>query len=601
MDVENRRHHTAVQRGYTGGGSGASLDRKYHYLQSPYNHNYTSPNKHNNVRSERTSNCTSPAKPRVSSVKSIASGSIHLSTNPTAAVCGIGSTWWNDDLIDHDDDGTSRAEFQIQDLIFKLSNNKTSLPLIQSMACTNSNNTTSQTGTDDSSDEENNPLASHNNYNHNNYNYNYNSRRDVSGSTPPRVNSLYTHIDEGVVELSDSTMDNRQSYCNYYKSLPNGRSNIDKHNGRGNETTTTARYNMYPSSRTGISDDDMSSLGATAANEFFDCIRMDTRALVDSSLFSRYHQTVGKRQRLPSEMKLYQREQSIASGGGTPVPFSVSPHVVSHGHTLLRGTCAQDSTLLSTTRPSIDCSHVGIPRKEQREIDYWKLRLHQSNQQWERIQRAAGKHTASMNNGCQQSADIRFNLGQAYMKSTQYELAMEQFVAAMNTWKRKHGPHHVTIGRALDAIGLAMMRKAQQTKSSKLAEPTETTMLMKRAQQSLRQAFAIRFHQLGVWHVDTVETYNKLASVHLHLGELKEACQAYHQVFLVRQAIFGRCHPSVAISAHSLANVYYKLQMEQESCHWYQVAQSIYQDDLQLSHHHPTLAKLLKDRARLEQ
>ncbi|KAG7369275.1 expressed tetratricopeptide repeat protein [Nitzschia inconspicua] len=601
MDVENRRYHTAVERGYTGGGSGASLDRKYHYLQSPSNHNHTSPKKHNNVRSERTSNCTSPAKPRASSVKSIASGSIHLSTNPTAAVCGLGSTWWNDDPIDHDDDGTSRAEFQIQDLIFKLSNNNTSLPLIQSMACTN--NTTSRMETDDPSDEENNPVVSHDNYNHNHSN---NSRRI---STPPRVNSLYTHIDEGVVQTSDSAMDNRQSYCKY-KSLPNGRSSIDKHNGRGNEATTTAttttRYNMYPSSRTGISDDDMSSLGATASNEFFDCIRMDTRALVDSSLFSRYHQRVGKRQRLPSEMKLYQREHSIASGGGTSfpaieVPFSESPRVASHGQTLLRGTCGQDSTLMSTISPSIDRSTVAIPKKEQREIDYWKLRLDQSNQQWERIQRAAGKHTASMNSGCQQSADIRFNLGQAYMKSTQYELAMEQFVAAMNTWKRKHGPHHVTIGRALDAIGLAMMRKAQQKKSSKLAEPTETTMLMERAQQTLRQAFAIRFHQLGVWHVDTVETYNKLASVHLHLGELKEACQAYHQVFLVRQAIFGRCHPSVAISAHSLANVYYKLQMEQESLHWYQVAQSIYQDDLQLSHHHPTLAKLLKDRARLEQ
>jgi Tetratricopeptide repeat len=183
------------------------------------------------------------------------------------------------------------------------------------------------------------------------------------------------------------------------------------------------------------------------------------------------------------------------------------------------------------------------------------------------------------------------------MKTSQYDSAMHHFFGAMEVWKRKHGPCHVKIGRVLDAIGLAMMRKAQP--SSK--HETVDLALMKKAQSHLRQSFAIRFHQLGVWHVDTVETYNKLASVHLHLGELKEACQAYQQVFLVRRAIFGSRHPSVAISAHSLANVFYKLHMKHESLHWYQVAQIIYEDELHLSHHHPTLVKLLKDRARLEQ
>jgi tetratricopeptide (TPR) repeat protein len=148
-------------------------------------------------------------------------------------------------------------------------------------------------------------------------------------------------------------------------------------------------------------------------------------------------------------------------------------------------------------------------------------------------------------------------------------------------------------------MGLAMMRKAQPSRKAKKTTTMDTP-LMRKAQQILYQAFAIRFHKLGVWHVDTVETYNKLASVHLHLGELKEACQAYQQVLLVRRAIFGCSHPSVAISAHSLANVYYKLQMEHESMHWYQVALVIYEEDLQLSHHHPTVAKLLKDRARLD-
>ena len=120
------------------------------------------------------------------------------------------------------------------------------------------------------------------------------------------------------------------------------------------------------------------------------------------------------------------------------------------------------------------------------------------------------------------------------------------------------------------------------------------------AQRLLEQAFAVRVHHLGVWHADTVETYNKLASVQLHLGQVREAAKAYREVFLVRRAIFGPDHPSVAISAHSLANCYYKLRRVQESLKYYQIALTVY-ETMGLPYRHPTVATLLKDRSRLEQ
>merc|ERR1719162_254236 len=123
---------------------------------------------------------------------------------------------------------------------------------------------------------------------------------------------------------------------------------------------------------------------------------------------------------------------------------------------------------------------------------------------------------------------------------------------------------------------------------------------MRYARRLLEQAFAIRNHHLGAWHVDTVETYNKLASVLLHLGLLKEASKAYREVFLVRRSIFGNGHPSVAIAAHSLANCHYKMGAVKESLGWYRISLDVY-ETMGLSYRHPAVTKLLMDQSRLEE
>ena len=258
----------------------------------------------------------------------------------------------------------------------------------------------------------------------------------------------------------------------------------------------------------------------------------------------------------------------------------------------------------------------------QHEIQYWRQRLHHATKYYGKI------HTST--------ADAYFNLGQAQLKLQgrninnssnsninngdysnsnsnsnnaktkkrhQYDLAVENLTIAHGIWERKHGPHHLAVGRALDALALAIVRRANHSKSSnrKNNGSDKTTYVddLRYAQRLLEQAFALRVHHLGVWHVDTVETYNKLASVHLHLGQVREAAKSYREVFLVRRAIFGPDHPSVAISSHSLANCHYKLHNIKESLKWYQISLDVY-ETMGLSYRHPTVAKLLKDRSRLE-
>uniref|UniRef100_A0A7S4AKH7 Kinesin light chain n=1 Tax=Pseudo-nitzschia australis TaxID=44445 RepID=A0A7S4AKH7_9STRA len=197
-------------------------------------------------------------------------------------------------------------------------------------------------------------------------------------------------------------------------------------------------------------------------------------------------------------------------------------------------------------------------------------------------------------------------------KRHQYDLAVENLTIAHGIFERKFGPNHLSVGRALDALALAIVRRANHEKTTNhdhnnnnfnsIASGNTYTVNekdLKYAQRLLEEAFALRVHHLGVWHVDTVDTFNKLASVHLHLGEIREAAKAYQEVFLVRTAIFGEDHPSVAISAHSLANCHYRLGEVRLSLKWYQISLDIY-ETMGLKYRHPTVAKLLKDRSRLE-
>jgi hypothetical protein len=184
-----------------------------------------------------------------------------------------------------------------------------------------------------------------------------------------------------------------------------------------------------------------------------------------------------------------------------------------------------------------------------------------------------------------QTAEAFLSLGHAHMRvNNDCMEAMSAFQSSYKIFKAVDGPTHLSVGRALDAFGLAALKCKHWIQ----------------AKTALEEAFAIRFHSLGVWHVDTVETYNKIAAIYLHMGRLVEAADAYKEVYLVRKAIYGVNHPSVAISAHGLANVYLKLNQPAESLQHFDVALGVYRS-MHLPKSHPTVARLLNDRKRLMQ
>jgi tetratricopeptide (TPR) repeat protein len=231
----------------------------------------------------------------------------------------------------------------------------------------------------------------------------------------------------------------------------------------------------------------------------------------------------------------------------------------------------------------------------QREVRYWKRRLDH-----------ATKHHGRVH---PQTAEASFNLGHAQLRCLHYDPALENLTHAHAIWRSLHRGDrlHLSVGRALDGMGLCLLRSStkQRPRQQKQRQQgdrrrRQRTDSLREAQRLLEQAFAIRCHHLGVWHVDTVETYNRLASVRLHLGDVAGACHAYQEVFHVRRAIFGRSHPSVAISAHSVANCHYRLGSVPQSLQWYQRALDVY-EAMGLAYRHPAVARLLKDRSRLEQ
>jgi tetratricopeptide (TPR) repeat protein len=493
------------------------------------------------------------------------------------AACGIGSSWFgttsDQDECNDDIKGRRKEDYQIQDLIWKISN----VPFIKSTTC----KTLQTDEVTEFSDEENTPVVAR--------------KKSLQESYPPYGRP------EQVASCLDSTRD---------AAVGRNTQTEQNHKRRPAKSQRLPRQ-VYPESRPTSQDDEISSLAATAANEILDCMDAGsgpsfllpysnkhsiqqpqrTNSIVASCLTPTVMDvptiTVNSTIQMPSK-SLFRASFPAATGTNSCLPAGNS--LESHGMSSTTRMCGQAGQASSSSSPR----SLAFQNKVQREIQYWFSRLDHIKQY---------QKTKKDISYSRKAADLHFHLGQAYMKNAQYDLAMEHFSTAQTQWQHIHrSQHHVAVARALDAMGLALLRQAQPpSASSKQPSDTKTPdrAVLSKAQQVLQQAFAIRFHQLGVWHVDTVETYNKLASVHLHMGELREACHAYHQVFLVRRAIFGGHHPSVAISAHSLANVYYKMQMNPESLKWYATALKIYREDLHLSHSHPTVAKLLKDRSRL--
>ena len=103
------------------------------------------------------------------------------------------------------------------------------------------------------------------------------------------------------------------------------------------------------------------------------------------------------------------------------------------------------------------------------------------------------------------------------------------------------------VAKCWDALGLA-----QSGGTSASADKTGLLMGL----QSLRKCFKIRYDELGPWHIDTVETMNKMCNIYLKLRWYSRAKEGFMEVLTMRSAILGEQHPSVAVAAHSLGTLH---------------------------------------------
>jgi tetratricopeptide (TPR) repeat protein len=139
---------------------------------------------------------------------------------------------------------------------------------------------------------------------------------------------------------------------------------------------------------------------------------------------------------------------------------------------------------------------------------------------------------------------------------------------------------------ALNQVGLASCRLSKLNPN------------LRNAMDALHQSFSVRYELLGPTHVDTMDTLNNMAAVHLHLHQFDEARQAYFEVLTLRELIFGPKHPSVAVTAHCLGRVYMHFSEVVVASKYYHNALDIYRD-LRLSEDNPTVVRLLTDIASL--
>jgi Tetratricopeptide repeat len=177
-------------------------------------------------------------------------------------------------------------------------------------------------------------------------------------------------------------------------------------------------------------------------------------------------------------------------------------------------------------------------------------------------------------------------LGNAHMNCKEYFEALKVFKSAVRIFRKLYGDSHLTVARSLDKVGLVCCR-LQDDHHVKLAR------------LALDEAFAIRYDTLGPIHVDTVDSLNNIAGVHLHQQEYQLARKAYHEVYLVRQIIFGPSHPAVAITAHALGSVHLHMAQIDDAAIYYRRAMEIYKK-LNLTTENPTMQRLLRDVAALE-
>jgi tetratricopeptide (TPR) repeat protein len=285
----------------------------------------------------------------------------------------------------------------------------------------------------------------------------------------------------------------------------------------------------------------------------------------------------------PDLIALHSSEEDTSGGGSTPSRQLSSPS------SSIRRVALDKQFPVSLSIPAVPlhdrtastASPHSSPRQQQPRINPKIRKAQEKRMYW--IKRAASC-LAECGSDNLETADAYMELGQAELQVRDYTAAKSSFQLAYCMFRRFR--KHVAVAKALDCLGVTNSRCGAA--------------YLDKALELLQEAFQIRRQELGVWHVDTVDTMNRIAKVHALAENFPEARRCYWEVFWVRKAIFGAQHPSVAVAAHDLANCFVRLGSLEDGSNFYQIAMEIF-DKMGLPSGNPAVSKLLRDMKQLEQ
>ena len=154
------------------------------------------------------------------------------------------------------------------------------------------------------------------------------------------------------------------------------------------------------------------------------------------------------------------------------------------------------------------------------------------------------------------------NFGHVQFLAQEYHAAGRSYNSALKIFRAKYGNFHLSVARALDKLGLAISMTGANLDS---------------ALNKLKVALKIRCELLGPGHVDSVDSLNNLASVHMNRGDFTIATRYYRLVIRYREQIFGRYHASVGVAAYTLACILDdRLESSRDARRYFNMAREIY-------------------------
>jgi tetratricopeptide (TPR) repeat protein len=191
------------------------------------------------------------------------------------------------------------------------------------------------------------------------------------------------------------------------------------------------------------------------------------------------------------------------------------------------------------------------------------------------------------------TAKLYLQLGTAEQQAHQYAAAINSFFQAAAIYR--HVSRQAALATALDHAAVAYCQAHQEGATT----PIHRQHKVSRFYRCLYEALQLRKQELGPWHADTVDSLQHLAQLCLATGHAARAAGHYLEVVYLRKAIFGPHHPGTAVTAHCLGNAYLQSHDTVAAELWYDHALAVY-NHMQLPNDNPAVAKLLRDRKRLE-